>query len=62
MSTRKERFAKYTEAMDSYILHQMGKYTEAERQAFRNKQINMYGDKLEKVAEMLKKSVSRLLA
>lgn len=61
MSTRKERFTKYLEDVDGYIKHQMNKYTEAEKQAFRLKQIAMYNDKLEKYAESLKERLEKAL-
>jgi len=57
MSTRKERFTKHLEAVDSYIKHQMSRRTEAEKQAFRTKQIAMYDDKLERYAEKLRMSI-----
>lgn len=61
MSTRKERFAKHMECIESYIQHQMTRRTEAERQAFRQKQIAMYDDDLEKYAEHIKRSLSSKL-
>jgi len=59
MSTRKERFAKYMEDAESYIEHQMKRRTEAEKQAFRTKQIAMYDDKLERHVEALKAALDR---
>ena len=57
MSTKAERFNKYMQDVDSYIKYQMAKRTEAERQAFRQKQIAMYDDGLERYAEKLKQAV-----
>ena len=59
MSSRQQRFTEYMEDVDSYIKHQMGGHTEEERRAFREKQIAMYNDTLEKYAEKLKKALSR---
>jgi len=59
MSARNERFAKYLADIDSYIKHQMANRTEVEKQAFRNKQIAMYNDELEKYADKLKRALNR---
>ena len=59
MSTQNERLTKYLLAVDSYILHQMTRRTEAERQAFRAKQIQQYDDALERYAEKLKRAIAR---
>lgn len=59
MSAKKERFTKYMADVDNYITHQMGRKTEAGKLAFRNKQIAMYDDALEKYAENLKKALAR---
>jgi len=61
MSNKRERFAQYMAAADSYIKHQMGRRTEGERQAFRQKQIDMYDDELEKCAEKLKRILNSSL-
>ena len=57
MSTKQERFAKHMEAVDGYIRHQMYRKTEAEKQAFRTKQIAMYDDRIERYAEKLKEAL-----
>jgi len=53
MSTRKERFTKYLETTDNYIKHQMSNHTDGEKEAFRQKQIAMYDDEIERHAEKL---------
>ena len=58
MSTRAERFNEYMESVDNYIKHQMAKYSDVEKQVFREKQIAMYNDEIEHYAEKLKKALS----
>ena len=60
MSTRNERYAKYMACVDNYILHQMSRRTESEKQAFRAKQITMYSDKTEKQIERFKSALKSL--
>lgn len=57
---RAERFAKHIEHVDSYIKHQMGRRTEEERAAFREKQIASYNDEIEKLKESIIKGISNI--
>jgi len=61
MSTKKERFEHHLESVESYITHQMSGRTDAERQAFRKRQIAMYDDNLEKYAEKLMRALKNSL-